>query len=322
MPNDFGALTSSIMVHNIVDDLVAQIKAILRLARNFSERTENGVVLRRAAPGSTVKVEDWNLRGTGIPDVYNVDPVDGYTAGAITRKPQRTFTLPSTIKAISIAITPAEYRMLTADNIQGIDGYSEFNKRVREAIIDKFALAFVTRFLEIISDHTFYTFETEIATFTREVELELETKLFKRKLASKNNATCILDPDSFLEYRKDHLTIQNNTGAGLVNVMSDVQQSLNTSFGMARTHATLPNKIEKGFAYCEPAAFFVARIPDEPSFENDPVSLQEVVHPDCELPMLFRLWKDPKTGIMQFDVATIFEFFKNQAEAVERFIAD
>lgn len=321
MANSFGALTNSLMVHNIVDDLVSQLGALLRLARNFSETTADGAVMRSAAPGSTVKIEDWNLRG-GIPGVYDVDPKDGYVAGSITRKPQRTVTLPSTAKAISIVLTPAEYRMLTADNLKGIDGLGEFNKRVREAIIDQFALAFVNRFLAIIADNTFYTFQTAIATWTREVELELETKLFKRKLASKNNATCILDPDSFLEYRKDHLAIQNNTGRGLVNVMSDVQESLNTSFGFARTHATLGANIAKGFAYTEPAAFFVARVPDEQSYENDPVSLQEVIHPDCDLPMLFRLWKDPKTGNMQFDVATIFEFYKNQAEAVERFIED
>jgi len=320
MANSFGAITNSITVHNIVDDLVAQIKALLRLATNFSERTAQGVTLRSAAPGSEVKIEDWNLRGAGIPNVYDVNPAVGYVAGDVTRKPQRSVTLPSTTKAISIALTPVEYRMLIADNVAGIDGYAEFQKRLREAIIDKFALAFVTRFLEIISDDAFYTFETEVAAFTRQVELELETKLFNRKLASKNNATVILDPNSFLDYRLDHMAIQNATGKGLVNVMSDVQDSLNTSFGFARTHATLPATIEKGFAYCEPAAFFVARLPDEPTFDGDPVGLQEVIHPDAELPMLFRVWKDPKTGIIQFDVATIFEFYKNQAEAVERFI--
>ncbi|MBL9115521.1 MAG: hypothetical protein JNJ83_10995 [Verrucomicrobiaceae bacterium] len=309
------------MVHNLVDDLVARIGALLRLARNFSQKTADGVVIRNAAPGSSVLIEDWNLRGAGIPAVYDVNPATGYTAGDITRKPQRSVTLPSTIKAISVALTPAEYRMLIADNVKGIDGYSEFQKRLREAIVDKFAQAFVDRFLAVIATHTFFTFETALTTFTRQFELTVEKKLFDRKLASKNNATIIVDSQGWLDYTLDHTAVQNATGQRIEGAVSDLRASLNTPFSIGRTNATLTTKIAKGFAYCEPAAFFVARLPDEPTFEGDPVGLQEVVHDEVELPMLFRVWKDPKTAVLQFDAATIFEFYANQAEAVERFVA-
>lgn len=321
MANSFGALTSSLTVHNIVDDLVARIGALLRMSRNFGSKSEDGKTIRNAAPGSAVLIEDWNLRGAGIPAVYNVNPAVGYTAGDITRKPQRSVTLPSTIQAVSIAITPAEYRMLIADNVRGIDGYGEFQRRWREAIVDKFALAFVDRLLAVLHDHTFFTFETAVATFTRQVELQIEKKLFDRKLASKNNATIILNSQGWLDYTLDHVAIQNATGQAIPGAISDVRPSLNTGFGIARTHASLPAKVVNGFAYTESATFFVARIPDEPTFEGDPVGLNEVVHPECELPMLFRVWKDPKTAVLQLDVATIFDFFKNQAEAVERFVA-
>jgi hypothetical protein len=321
MANSFGSLTGSITVHNIVDALVARIGALLRMSKNFSSVSEDGkVTIRNAAPGSQVLIEDWNLRGAGIPAVYNVNPAVGYTAGDITRKPQRSITLPSAIQAISIAITPAEYRMLIADNVRGIAGYEEFQKRWMEAIVDKFAIAFVDRLLAVLNVHTFFTFETAVATFTRQVELQIEKKLFDRKLASKNNATIILDSQGWLDYSLDHMGIQNATGQTIPGAISDVRASLNTGFGIARTNATLPTKVAKGFAYCEPATFFVARLPDEPTFEGDPVSLQEVVHPQCELPMLFRVWKDPKTAVLQFDAATIFDFYPNQAEAVERLV--
>ena len=166
-----------------------------------------------------------------------------------------------------------------------------------------------------------FTFETALATFTRQFELTIEKKLFDRKLASKNNATMIIDSQGWLDYSLDHVAIQDATGMRIDGVMSDTRQSMNTSFGIARTNATLPAKVAKGFAYTESAAFFVARLPDEPTFEGDPVGLNEVVHPDCELPMLFRVWKDPKTAILQMDAATIFDFYPNQAEAVERFVA-
>ncbi len=318
MSNAFGDLTSSRMIHDVVDDLAADLRPLLRLATNFSERGANDVVLRSAAPGTVIKIEDWNLRD-GIGGLYNVDPAVGYAAQDITRKAQRSFTLPSTIQATSVALTPAEYRILISDNI-GIDGYARFRQRLQQAMVYQFALGAVTKFFSKITAAN-YLNATEVSVFSRETELGVEKKLFDRKLASKNNATVITDSKLFLDYTLDHQVIQDNTGEGQANrVMGNTVQSRVSNFSVTRTTEELPAQSPLGFAYTETAAFFVARIPDEPSFERDPVSLQEVVHPDFELPMLFRIWKDPKKGILQLDMATIMEFYVNQAAALERLV--
>ena len=319
MANSFGDITSSRMIHDIVDDLVARLGPLLRLATNFSEETANGVRLRTAAPGSTIKIEDWNLKGAGVPAVYNVNPAVGYVAGDVTRKPQRSFDLPSTITAMSIAITPAEYRILISDNV-GIDGYATFRQRLQEAVVDKFATHMVDRFLSKLTALAFPN-ATPLSVFNRTFELGIEKKLFDRKLAGKDGATMIVSSQGWLDYTLDHVAIQTNTGdaAAVRAALFDQRASTTTSFQIARTHATLPTPVAQGFAYTRTAAYFAARIPDEPTFEGDPVGLQEIVHEPSGMPMLSRVWKDPKTGILQLDFANIYEFYANQPEAIERF---
>jgi hypothetical protein len=94
--------------------------------------------------------------------------------------------------------------------------------------------------------------------------------------------------------------------------------SQNSNLTFWRTNQAMPADADRGFAIAPTGVIAAFRIPDEETYENDPVSLAVQIDPNTKIPLLARLWKNATTGTMQLDLASIWVFAKGQVEAVER----
>lgn len=324
MPNDFGALVDSTLIHDITDDLVEDIHPILGLARNLGEEQSDAGLIREARPGQTITIKDWSKPFTP----YTVG-AGGYIAPAYEAKDDITVTLPTAVTATSMALTAAEYRVLVGGPRKGV-AYDELRKKINRMMMHGLKLKMAQDFMAIITSTNFTNATvSSVGTFTRSTEIDIDTELFDRKLMSRENATLLLPSSTFGEWSKDHIAVHTNTGAPQsARLMSGGQQSSVTPFRVWRTQVGMPAHAARGFAFTETAAILVQRIPDEPTIgDREPVSLATVVDggtegdPGSGLSFLFRLWKNPGLGQIQMDCATIYKFAKLQDEALERLTA-
>lgn len=317
MANNFGALTNSLLVHDIVDDLVTDLRPLLRLSLNFGEETADGGVVRALRPGTTLKIKDFSSAFTP----YTVGG-GGYVAPDYNAKPDIDVTLPSAVTAVSMALTAAEYRVLTGAPREDL-AYNTLRSKVNRMMLHGLKKKMVTDFLATLTVGNYPTETVSAAsTFTRAKEVEIDTALFGRDLVDRTNATVVLSPAAYGEWATDHIAVHTNTGQDQSSrLMTGGVFSSVTPFQFWRTNATLPTPIARGFAFTRSAGLFVARVPDEPTFDRDPVSLAEVVDPESGITFLSRVWKNSGTGQIQFDLAIIYLFQKLQAEALQRIVA-
>jgi hypothetical protein len=312
--NSFGTLTNTILIHDAFSLFLTELFPIRDMVLDV------GIDGARAIkPGSTVTVKDWRSTVTA----YEVSASTGYnTLSNATATDGATVTMPNKPWAVSIALTAEEYRLLASGATGGAD-YEAFRNKLREQMANSLGKKILASWFAIITAANYpNAFVTAAGTFSRATEIDLDTKFFQRNL-SPLGTNGILAPATFGEWTKDHIAIQTNTAQNRQKsvLMSGGNQSQNSNFTLWRTNVTLPADAARGFIAARTHAIGAFRIPDEPTFENDPVSLNEVVDPATKLPMLARLWKDPKTGTIQLDLASIFVFAKGQPEALERLIA-
>lgn len=324
MPNDFGDLVDSTLIHDITDDLVEDIHPILGIARNLGEEQSDAGLIREARPGQTITIKDWSKPF----DPYTVG-AGGYIAPAYTAKDDLTVTLPDAVLATSFALTAAEYRVLVGGPRKGL-AYDELRKKINRMMMHGLKLKMAEDFMAIITSGNYTNATvTGVGTFTRSTEIDVEKELFDRKLKSRASATMLLPSSTYAEWAKDHLAVHTNTGAPQSErLMSGGKPSSVTPFTFWRTQIAMPAHAARGFAFTETAAILVQRLPDEPSIgERDPVSISTVVDsgteedPGSGLSFMFRLWKNPGLGQIQLDCATIYKFAALQDEALERLTA-
>ncbi|MEM7696914.1 MAG: hypothetical protein AAF236_00755 [Verrucomicrobiota bacterium] len=314
--NNFGTLVNAELTYDIVDDLEADLDPLFNLAYDFGQEDSDLGEVATARPGSTIQITDF----TYVATAYDVDPAVGYVAQNYAAKPQIPFTLPSAVKAASFSLTPEEFRVLQGAPRQNV-AYENLRDKVRRGMRRGLQEEIVGDFLAVITAAAFPN-NTPVAagTFGRSTETTLDKELFKRNLADRTNATVVLEPDAYGEWIDDHIaTVHANTGQGQgARLISNGVTSSNSPFTFHRTNVDMPTDAARGFAFTRTAAIFVARAPDEPSTgDSDPVAL-EVVQGARGMPFLMRAWKDPKTGNIQLDLATIYKFQALQAEALER----
>jgi hypothetical protein len=319
MANDFGDITNSLLVHDVVDDLTTDLEPILGLATNFGEMSADGLnSIRAARPGTTVKIKDFSAPFTP----YTVDGSVGYAAPEYDAKADISVTLPSAITAVSMSLTAAEYRVLIGAPRESL-AYNLLRTKVNEMMLRGLKEKMVTDFFAIITAED-YANETVSAasTFTRSKEVEVDTALFTRKLMSRSNATAILHPTTYKEWAVDHIAVHTNTGQDQAErLLTGGNKSSVTPLTFWRTNVAMPTDSGRGLAFTKTAALFVARIPDEPTYDRDPVGLTTVVDPESGISFLSRVWKDAKKALIQFDLAIIYKFQKLQGEALERIVA-
>lgn len=319
MGNSFGALLNSLLVHDLVEDLVTDLDPFFGLATDFATLpTTGGVPVRSCAPGSVITIKDWKPSVT----IYDMNPAVGYAAADVSTAADKPFTMPSTVTAASMKLTPEEYRILISSTT-GVNGYDTLRERWKNEALQKLAEAMVTKFNSKVTAGNFPNYTViPTGTFNRQAENKIDKALFKRKLLSRANATSILEPDAYEEWSNDHIAVHTNTGATQTDrILSRGVKSSVTALTHWRTNVPMPVAAPRGMVFTKTAMGFVARLPDEPTFERDPVSLMEVVHPKHGFGVLARVWKDPKLGHIQFDLAFIYDFYALQAEALERLLA-
>lgn len=318
MPNDFGPLEDSLLVHDVLDDLVEDISPFLGLALNLGEETSDGGLVRTVRPGSTITITDY-----AAPFTPYQPGGGGYIAPAYTANDAVTVTLPNTPWATSMALTAAEFRVLTGGPRQGV-AYDRLREKVGRMMFHGLKSKMMADFFAIITEANYpnYTVSAEGA-FSRATEIDLDTALFGRKLASRANGTAILTPAAYGEWAKDHVGIQTNTGRAQGDRLNTGGVAGSASpLTFWRTAADMPADADRGFVFTKTAAALVSRIPDEPTYEGDPVSLRVVVDPASGLAFLMRLWKNAGTGQIQFDCAIIYTFAVLQGVALERILAE
>jgi hypothetical protein len=315
MANNFGTLVNSELVYDILDDLKKDLRPILSLVKNFGEEEANGNVVRTLKPGTVVRIKDWSK--AFVP--YNFSAGPGYIAPDYTAKPDVTVTLPTDWKAVSMAVTVPEYQVLTGAP-RGGEAYNTLLAKTRRMMVHGLAANMIAGWHAIITAANFPSNTVSAAgTYNRSMETDIDTALFSRDLASRANATGILAPTPYGEWAKDLHTIQTQTGIPHSDVlMYGGKNSGATPIVHWRTNVAMPADAARGYVFTETAGCFVARIPEEATYENDPVSLQEVVDEETGLAFLARIWKNAQTGTIQFDMAIMWVFAKLQAECLQR----
>jgi hypothetical protein len=269
---------------------------------------------RTAKPGDTITVKDWRQAVTP----YQVGAA-GYNAPDNVTPGQTQVTLSNAPWAVSIALTAPEYRVLASGATGGAD-YAAFRDKLRQIMMNGLGKTIVDAFFAVITAANYPTNTVSAAgTFSRSTEIDLDTKFFARDVPVAG-ANAILPPSTFGEWAKDHIAIQTNTAE---NRQKDVLiaggvQSQNSNFTFWRTNRPMPADAPRGFALVKTAVLAAFRVPDEATYDNDPVSLAVVIDPGTKIALLARVWKNAQTGTMQMDLAVIFQFQKGQAEAVER----
>lgn len=310
--NNFGVLTNTILVHDAFSLFLTELFPLRDMVLDVGADGSRAV-----KPGDTITVKDWRFEV----EPYEVQSATGYnqpsdiTAGGVPVQ------MPNKPWAVSVVLTPEEYRLLASGKTGGAD-YQVFKDKVREIMSNSLGRLLIAKWFELITEENYPNeFVTAAGTFNRAVEIDLDTKFFTRKV-SPRGTNGILHPTTFGEWTKDHIAIQTNTGENRQKtvLLSGRRESQNSNFTFWRTNVPLPEDAPRGFVSSRSHAIGAFRIPDEPTFENDPVSLNEVVDSETKISMLNRLWKNAQTGAIQMDLAVIFKYVKGQEEALERLV--
>ncbi len=326
MPNDFGALANSTLVHDLMDDFTADLDPILALAMDIGDTQTDAGIVRTLRPGQSVTIT--NYFGEVAP--YDVNAAGGYVAQAYNVGTPVVVTCPSDPWARSVALTAAEWRLLTGGPRPGA-AYEALRKKINLEMMYSIKKKMVEDFIALITAANYPDYTVSGAgTFARSTEIDIETELYTRKIKDRSNAKLILHPTAYGEWAKDHVAINTNTGGSQAQpLLTGSQQSQVTAFKVSRSHVAMPADAARGFAYTKTAALLINRIPDEPGLDSVPSangidqfnSLATIIDPGTGFAFLMRTWKNWATGAVQLDIATIWKFAKLQAEALERVTA-
>lgn len=309
--NSFGTLTNTILVHDAFSLFLTELFPLRDMVLDVGADGSKAI-----KPGDTITVKDW--RTTFTP--YQVAAATGYNSpDTITLGADTTVTMPNAPWAVSFALTAEEYRILASGKTGGAD-YNAFRDKLREMVANSLGKKIISTWFALITAGNYpNNTVTAAGTFTRSTEIDLDTKFFARDVPVVG-ANAILPGSTFGEWVKDHVAIQTNTGQDRQKsvLLGNRRESQNSAFSVWRTNVAMPAAALRGFVCTKSHAVGAFRIPDEPTYENDPVSLNEVVDPATGITMLTRLWKNAQTGAIQMDMALIFTFVKGQPEALER----
>jgi len=314
MANNFGVLNNTILVFDAFSQFLENLLPVTNFVLDVQDPSTG---VREAKPGDTITVKDW--RSTVNP--YQVVAATGYntTSNVDISGKDRQVTLPNQAWAISIALTPEEYRILESGITKGT-GYTTFRDKLNNLMRDGLGKQAIADWFSVITAPNFTNNTVSaVGTFGRSSEVDLEAKVFGRTLPS-SGAQVICTPALYSEWIKDHLIIQSYTGENRQKdlLMSGGVPSDSSPLTFWRTNRPMPAAAARGFLTTKTAVIAAFRIPQEATFENDPVSLNTLVDPKTGISILARLWKDGKTGIIQLDLAAIWVFAPGQAEAIER----
>ena len=312
--NNFGVLTNTICVFDAFSQF---LESLLPLRNLILDTQDEKSGIRQGKPGETITLKDWR---TSAP-AYQPAPTYAATDLDISAG-DRTVTLPITPWAVSIKLTAAEYRVLASGDTAGA-GYMTFRNKLANLMINSLGKKMIDLWFATITqanfpDVTNRTVNT-VGNMNRATEIDLDTALFSRNVPTLG-AQLILTPVSFAEWSKDHIQIQSYTNAPVQKTLL-VQggiQSANSNFQVWRTNRPMPANTSRGFASTQTGVVAAFRVPDEATFEQDPVSLSLLIDPVTDIPMLARLWKNAADGSIQFDIATLPVFAKGQTEAMQR----
>lgn len=311
--NNFGVLNNTIVVYDAFKLFLENLLPLRNLVLDV--QGENGV--RTGKPGDVITVKDWRTTVTPYQPAPTYTPQDiNISAG------DRQLTLPNAAWAVSFQLTAAEFRLISGGATGGAE-YDAFRTKLRSLMVNGLGKKVIDLMFAVVTTANFPDVPCEtinaIGAFTRSVEIDLDTTLFSRNVPSEG-AMVICSPVLFGEWAKDHIAIQTNTAdnrqQGLL--MQGGVRSQNSNFTFWRTNRPMPAEADRGFALASTGIIGAFRIPDEATFENDPVSLMEIVDPVTGIPMLARLWKNPGDGAIQMDLATLPVFGRGQIEALQR----
>jgi hypothetical protein len=312
--NNFGVLNNTILVFDAFSQF---LEALLPIRNMVLDVQDEKTGIRTGRPGDVITVKDWRSTVTAYQPnpTYAATDMD-FSAG------DRQVTLPNLPWAISVKLTAAEYRLLASGSTGGKE-YMTFRDKLALLMINGLGKKLMDLWFAVITTANFPDVSNKtvnaVGAFTRSIEIDLDTKLFGRNVPS-DGAQIIANPTLYGEWAKDHIAIQTNTGQDRQKnlLVQGGKQSNNSNFTFWRTNRTMPANAARAFAIGRTGVVAAFRAPDEATFENDPVSLNLMLAPVTEIPMLSRLWKNAADGSIQLDLATLPVFAKGQTEAVER----
>ena len=313
--NNFGVLANTIVVF---DAFSLFLEALLPLRDLVLDVQDEKTGIRTGKPGDVITVKDWRTTITA----YQPNPTYAPAVDIDISAGDRQVTLPSLAWAVSFVLTAAEYRLL-ASGATGGQEYMTFRDKLALQMITGLGKKLLDLFFAVITTANYPDVSNLTVNaggaFTRSIEIDLDTKLFGRNVPS-DGAQLIASPTLYGEWAKDHIAIQTNTGQDRQKnlLVQGGKQSTNSNFTFWRTNRTMPADALRGFAIARTGVVAAFRVPDEATFEQDPVSLSTLIAPVTGIPMLARLHKVTTTGAIQLDLATLPVFAKGQTEAVER----
>lgn len=245
--NNFGILNNTTIFHDAFAELWKQLLPITRLCLSVHSEVDIGdgksVLVRNAKPGDTVTIKNWKQAFT----VYNVG-ANGYNSPTDITPTDKQVTLPNTAKAVSAALTPAEYRVISSGVTGGAD-YDAFRKKILNGMLHAMGTAIVTDFLALFTKANYPT-ETIIAAgaMSRSTEIQMEKAFFDRQVAL-DEPQAILNSTAFAEWVDSHTAIQTNTGDNVQKrIFMGSRQSQTTPFMFDRTAVALPTQSARGIA--------------------------------------------------------------------------
>ena len=326
MPNDFGALANSTLIHDLMDDFRQDLDPILGLAMDIGNTESDAGIVRTLRPGQSVTIT--NYFGEVAP--YDVNAAGGYIAQDYAVGAPVVVTCPSNPWARSVRITPDEWRLLTGGPNLGA-AYKALREKLNLEMMYSLKKKMVADFLAIITAGNYPT-NTVVAagTMARASEIDVMTALFNRHIKDRSNGKLVLHPTAYGEWAKDHIVINSYTGSSNQQPMyNGGVQSQVTPFKVFASSVGMPADAARGFAFTKTAALLINRIPDEPGLDGLPSasgsdtfnSLATVIDANSGFAFLFRTWKNWQTGAIQMDLASIWKFAPLQGQALERITA-
>lgn len=313
--NNFGVLNDTPILHDFFAEFWGELLPLNSFHMDYQDPVGGS---RAVKPGDKITIKKWKQSAT----VYNVG-AGGYNTATDLTPGTEQMTVPSTARAVSAVLTAAEYRLLASGRAGGAD-YEAFKRKVQDILLFALGEDMITALFGVIvaADFPNYTV-VGAGTMSRAKETIIEQKFFTRKVKL-DMPQAVLAADTYREWVDDHQAIVNNTGDTSFQkplLFSGDKASTVTPFRFRRTHVAMPDDADRGFAATRTAIVGAVRVPDEATFDKDPVSLSEIVEPKTGAAVQARVWKDAKTGTLQLDIASIFSFQKGQPEALERILA-